>query len=129
MQVIPAEYNEVGGGSNVYLKGEHFATDAGLTLKVVSFEKKLANNAAFGAQENDTLVKRKVLKEGEVFVYNFKEIANNDFGMDGSDKIFTSKSAVFFFSFRDAKPEVGDILQIKRVGSGKNTKYFISKIK
>lgn len=129
MSVVPQEYSAVDGGSGRFIKGSDFATENGMNLEVVSFEKQISNRAEFGAQPTDSLVKNGLLKEGEVFTYNFREKVNNDFGMGGSDKVFTSKSAVFFFSFRDAAPEVGDILNIKRTGSGKNTKYFINKVK
>jgi FKBP-type peptidyl-prolyl cis-trans isomerase 2 len=129
MGIFEGYKNVSGGGAGRFLKGEDFTN--GITLKVVSFEKVMANKPEFGAQLTDSLVKKEILKVGETFNYNFtQEIEDEDgFGKVTKDKVFNSKSAVFFFAFKDADPEVGDNVFIKRTGMGKTTKYEIKKVK
>ncbi len=127
MGIVPAEYNKAdspGGGK--YLKGSDF--EGGVVVEVIGFEKVRSNKPEFGATETDSLVKNNILGVGEVFRYTFKQVLMSDFGEMDSEKVFDSKSAVFFNSFRKVNPDKGTKLSIKRSGTGKQTRYEIIKV-
>ena len=97
-----------------YLKSEEFKN--GITLEVVGVEKVEANEGYGGTQE-DWLVKESILKEGQSFKYTFLK--------EEKEKIYETKSAVFFISFRNLDPEAGQKIIIKKDGRGRDTKYDI----
>jgi hypothetical protein len=127
MGVIPKIYKEqntAGGGE--FLKASNFEGN-GMTLEVKDFKVIRAKNADFGANSNDYLMTSGMLKEGETIRYTFRTMPDKD-GFDGSDKTFDSKSVGFYISFSQLDPEKGDKIHIAKTGTGKNTRYDISKV-
>jgi len=102
--------------SSQFLKGSDF--EEGLKLEIVSVEKIKASKSKYGANELDYLYKSKILEKGETFRYTFL--------LNGEEKIFDSKSAVFFIAFKNVNPETGDKVHIQREGEGIDTRYEIS---
>lgn len=101
-----------------YIRGEEF--EKGLELKVVDAEI-VAANPGFGATEADYLFKQNILKEGETFRYTF--LQDTDEGE--VERIYDSKSAVFFISMKNLDPQEGVEIIIKRTGERQDTKYDI----
>jgi len=116
MGVIPKDIKGSGGGGN-FLKASDFEVEGGLTLKVMGFEKVRANNADYGANEQDFLYTSGRLGLGETFRYTFEQ--------NGQPCAYDSKSATFFISFSQADPEIGDEIVIEKTGTGRNTQYKI----
>ena len=117
MGVIPDEIKGSGGGDGRFLKAAEF--ENAMRLTVEGFEKIKADNADFGANDKDFLFTSGRLALGETFRYMFKNEA-------GEEKVLDSKSATFFISFSKCNPEVGDMIEITKSGTGRNTKYDIS---
>lgn len=99
-----------------YLSGTDFEGD-GLKLEVVVMEKIKANEG-YGANEADYLFKQGLLGKGETFRYTFL--------LDGEEKFYDTKSAVFFISMKNLDPSPKTKIIIKRSGKGKETKYDVN---
>ena len=127
MKVIPKEYREkTSTGSGEFLKAGNFE-GSGMTLEIKDFKVIRAKNADFGANSNDYLMTSGMLKEGETIRYSFRTLPEGD-GFDGSDKTFDSKSVGFYISFSQLDPDKGDRIHISKSGTGKNTRYEITKV-
>lgn len=101
-----------------YIKGEDY--EKGLTLKVVGAEI-IEANKGFGATPADYLFSQNILKEGETFRYTF--LQDTDEGE--VERIYDSKSAVFFISMKNLDPQEGQVIKITRTGERQDTKYDI----
>ena len=114
--------NQFGGkstGDSRYLKSGDF--DGGKELRVVSVEKITAKDADYGAGSIDWLFKEGILAAGETFRYSFLDD-------EGNEKMYDTKGTSFYFAFKDANVEADDKVNISKTGSGKTTKYEISKV-
>lgn len=114
--------NREGSSSNLkFLKGDDF--EKGVELKVVGMEKIKANEG-FGATIADYLCKEGIIEEGETFRYRFTQETEGE----DIEKIYDTKSAVFFISMKECDPDNGDVVKITRTGKLRDTKYNIKKI-
>jgi hypothetical protein len=101
-----------------YLKAEDFA-GVGITVTFKEMKAVKADNADYGVNEVDWLFKSEKLKKGETFEYTFV-------CEDGKERVFPSKSSIFFISMANADPQLDDKVHIKREGEKRETKYFIN---
>lgn len=105
-------------GESKYLKSVDF--EKGLEVEFIGEEKVKSNNPEYGANEADYLFKQNLLGKGETFRYCFI--------VEGMEKFYDSKSAVFFISMKNADPNVNEGLHIQKVGEKKDTKWLIRKL-
>jgi hypothetical protein len=110
------KYND--GAPSNFIKSSEFE-GKGLILKVVGVEPIKANNPDYGATDKDWLCQKEILNEGETFRYTFLDES-------GQERIYNTKSAVFFISFKNLNPEVDSRIIIKRIGKGRETEYHIN---
>jgi hypothetical protein len=117
MSLIPENLSK---HSSPFLKGEDFE-GAGQTLIIRGFSVKVADNAEYGADENNALFKQGKLELGQTMRYEFET-------EDGEEKVFESTSPGFFIAFNKLVPEGGETVRITREGKAMKTRYAITKI-
>lgn len=105
-------------GGNEWLSGEDFE-GKGITLQIVSTE---TVPSAYGVAEDHYFVQQEILKVGETFRYNFKDV-------DGVERRFDTHSRPFAIGFEQCEGiEYGDWVHITRTGAAKQTRYKMEKV-
>jgi hypothetical protein len=103
-----------------YLKGADFVEPKILTVN--AFEVFTPKDPQYGAKEDNSLVKKGLLKAGDVFRYSFKD----EFG----DVInYDTHSIRLYYAFSAVNPEAGQQVKIWKTGEGMKTQWFVEAIK
>lgn len=117
MAIFP---EDVSGALNALEKEKLTAKEfeQGLTLQIVSVEKV---QSQWGAGEEDRIVEKGILEEGQQFKYTFKD-------SEGLTRTMYSTSLPLAVAMQRAEINYGDWLRIKREGKGTTTKYIVEKV-
>lgn len=115
MPIFSEEIIKKDVSSTRYVKSEELIQGIWTILGV---EIVTSNNPMYGANENDALYNRGVLKIGEVLRYTF-------LNEQGEEKNYDSKSMAFYLGFKSSKVEPNTKITIQREGKLDKTRYTI----
>lgn len=117
MSIFPEEIASKMANSNDWLSGKDFEGD-GMQLQIISVE---PVSSQFGVEEDDYWVEQGILTIGQTFRYTFKDL--NDI-----ERKWDTHSRPLAIGFQQAEAEANDWVRIVRTGTGKNTRYIVTKV-
>ena len=81
----------------------------------------IPSSPRYGANRNDRLFQRGILKEGETIEYTFLNEREDE-------KVFETKSITFYVAIRRANLTEDETFKVIKEGNGTTTRYYVNKI-